>query len=166
MRMRPGGIGATLVSLVGASILAALPASGAPEPLPEPAPAAQEAVTFRFQYFEVTGGRIVRAYANDDYLGSIRILVYPPRTAKHIQVCDMTGALEQPTGFSPGVHIDPTGAGPPDIHLYIDTDYEAGTCMDRTLGYPVRKWRPVIHVNRTPSRVGGWQIRPLPYPDY
>lgn len=137
--------------------------SGSAQASPTPGTAATDVNAAAPPYAKyVTTANSLTAYfytAGDAYLGLATITVYPGGR-KNLRVCDRRA---DPTG--PGLEIDPSGAQAPIV--YFDRNGSNSGCLDRNIGYSVRKWRPVLQEHAgVPTWTWPWEVFPLPHPDF
>ncbi|MFD7658617.1 hypothetical protein ACFV4N_31975 [Actinosynnema sp. NPDC059797] len=91
------------------------------------------------------------------YMGWTRVTTYSNTRNKLLQACD-----SRSDSMSPALWIDPLGAGPPDTLLYFDPDGNGGECLNRTIGYDVRKWSPAIEQGGQSITEPDWRLHPFP----
>jgi hypothetical protein len=93
-------------------------------------------------------------------VGSVNMWVYYNHTKK-IQICDYKSDV-----VSPRLQIDPSGPAAP--LTYVDPVPGDGRCLNRTLGYSIRKMRAgVWHTWYEDPFWDPWYGTPvLPYPDF
>jgi hypothetical protein len=98
---------------------------------------------------------------SDIYRGFIEIRVYD-NGRKYIKVCDRLGEDSEPT-----LQVDPTHGEPIE---YQDPDGAVGSCLERDLWYPIRKFRMGLHDAGNATHAIYWwpwfNVPPLPHADF